>query len=61
MQLGTHDGVHLYPGLLVRQVTKFEVKGIESSVDIRDKLVPCLSAINKPYAERGVGDLGEVS
>lgn len=53
----THHGVHLYPGLLVRQVTKFEIKGIESSVNVGDKFVPCLSAVVEPYTERGIGDL----
>ena len=48
----THYGVHLDPGLLVHQMTKFEVKGVEGGVDIRDKLVPCLSAVVELYVER---------
>lgn len=36
-------------------MTKFEVEGIERSVDIRNKPVPCLSAVAKVDAERGVG------
>ena len=54
----THHGIHLYPRLLVRQVTKFEVEGVERSIDIGDKLVPCVPAVVEPYGERAVSGLG---